>query len=285
MTSNDGFSVVAPMNVTSPCSTYGRNASCCALLKRCTSSTNRIVCRPDCASVASARATASRMSLTPESTADSAMNSALNALAISRASVVLPDARRTPQQHRMRLARSERDRERLARRQQMPLADHLVDGRRAQPIGERRRGIGGGEEIGHGALTRRKRGSVEWRIIRHFQVIAWTQHDSRGWFALLSAGVLVAAGFGAQFGLWDFRLGFQLVRWSEYTGLAAIALALIGLVVPRWRRGRVLHADRDARRRHRRRLVPVAMAAAARAASRRSTTSRRTWRIRRRSSR
>ena len=44
----------------------------------------------DCASVASARATASRMSLTPESTADSAMNSALNASAISRASVVLP---------------------------------------------------------------------------------------------------------------------------------------------------------------------------------------------------
>jgi hypothetical protein len=34
LTSNDGFSVVAPMNVTSPCSTYGRNASCCALLKR-----------------------------------------------------------------------------------------------------------------------------------------------------------------------------------------------------------------------------------------------------------
>lgn len=59
-------------------------------------------------------------------------------------------------------------------------------------------------------------------------------------FALLAAGVLVAAGFGAQFGLWDFRLGFQLLRWSEYTGLAAIALALVGLAVPRWRRGRVL---------------------------------------------
>ena len=54
----------------------------------------------------------------------------------------------------MRLAGSERDRERLARREQMPLADHLVDGRRAQPIGERRCGIGGGEKIGHGALTR-----------------------------------------------------------------------------------------------------------------------------------
>lgn len=57
-------------------------------------------------------------------------------------------------------------------------------------------------------------------------------------FALLAASVLVAAGFGAQFGLWDFRFGFQLVRWSEYAGIAAIVLALIGLVVPGWRRGR-----------------------------------------------
>ena len=91
LTSNDGFSVVAPMKVSSPRSTKGRKASCCALLKRCTSSTNRIVWRPDCASVASARATASRMSLTPASTAEMAMKSALNASAISRASVVLPE--------------------------------------------------------------------------------------------------------------------------------------------------------------------------------------------------
>ncbi len=90
MTSNDGFSVVAPMNVTRPFSTNGRNASCCALLNRCTSSTNNIVCRPDWASVASACAIASRMSLTPDNTADKAMNSALKAFAISLASVVLP---------------------------------------------------------------------------------------------------------------------------------------------------------------------------------------------------
>ena len=58
-------------------------------------------------------------------------------------------------------------------------------------------------------------------------------------FALLAAATLVAAGFGARFGVWDFRLGLQLVRWSEYTGLAAVGLALIALVIPRWRRGRV----------------------------------------------
>src|SRR2546425_3987378 len=79
------------MNVSSPRSTNGRNASCCALLKRCTSSTKRIVCLPDCASVASARATASRMSLTPARTAEMAMKSALKASAISRASEVFPD--------------------------------------------------------------------------------------------------------------------------------------------------------------------------------------------------
>ena len=59
-------------------------------------------------------------------------------------------------------------------------------------------------------------------------------------FALLSAGVLVAAGFGARFGLWDFRLGLQLVRWSEYAGLATVVMALIWLALPRLREGRLL---------------------------------------------
>ena len=59
-------------------------------------------------------------------------------------------------------------------------------------------------------------------------------------FALLSAAILVAAGFGAQFGLWDFGFGFQLVRWSEFTGLATAALAIIALVLPRLREGRRL---------------------------------------------
>jgi uncharacterized protein (DUF1499 family) len=58
-------------------------------------------------------------------------------------------------------------------------------------------------------------------------------------FALFAAAMLAAAGFGARFGVWDYRLGFQLVRWSEYTGLATAGLALIGLAIPRWRKGRV----------------------------------------------
>src|SRR5499427_1724039 len=79
------------MNVTKPRSTKGRKASCCALLKRCTSSTKRMVCRPDWASAALACATASRISLTPASTAEIAMKSAWNASAIKRARVVLPE--------------------------------------------------------------------------------------------------------------------------------------------------------------------------------------------------
>jgi hypothetical protein len=46
LTSNDGFSVVAPMKVNRPDSTCGRKASCCALLKRCTSSTKTTVRGP-----------------------------------------------------------------------------------------------------------------------------------------------------------------------------------------------------------------------------------------------
>ena len=137
-TSNDGFSVVAPMNVSKPCSTNGRNASCCALLKRCTSSTNRIVARPYCSRASSARATASRMSLTPASTAEIAMNSALNASAMRRASVVLPTPGGPHRIIECGLPEANATAQRLARREQMPLADHLVDRFRPQPLGERR---------------------------------------------------------------------------------------------------------------------------------------------------
>ena len=46
MTEKNGFSVVAPMKVTQRFSTAGSRASCWALLKRWTSSTNSTVCRP-----------------------------------------------------------------------------------------------------------------------------------------------------------------------------------------------------------------------------------------------
>ncbi|MOA05971.1 hypothetical protein D3C78_1255850 [compost metagenome] len=77
------------MNVTRPLSAYGSSASCWDLLKRWISSTNRMVCLP-MARFCWACSIAARMSLTPENTADNAMNSHLKAVAVRRAKVVLP---------------------------------------------------------------------------------------------------------------------------------------------------------------------------------------------------
>ncbi len=90
LTSNDGFSVVAPISTMSPDSTLGRNASCCALLKRWISSMNRIVRPPERRRACSASAMTSRISLMPDMTALNAMKCARVARAITRASVVLP---------------------------------------------------------------------------------------------------------------------------------------------------------------------------------------------------
>jgi uncharacterized protein (DUF1499 family) len=57
--------------------------------------------------------------------------------------------------------------------------------------------------------------------------------------ALVSAATLVASGYGARFGVWDYRFGFQLVRWSLYMGLATAAVALVALSIPRLRAGHV----------------------------------------------
>ena len=82
--------MVAPMSVSVPFSTCGSSASCCALLKRWISSTKRMV-RFRCSFQRScAPATVSRMSFTPERTADSDTKAAPVARATIRASVVLP---------------------------------------------------------------------------------------------------------------------------------------------------------------------------------------------------
>src|SRR5262249_46118290 len=91
LTSNEGFSVVAPIIVTVPVSTCGNTASCCALFQRCTSSTNRIVRCPADALRARAWSTALRRSATPAVTADTAMKCDLVVRAITCASVVLPE--------------------------------------------------------------------------------------------------------------------------------------------------------------------------------------------------
>ncbi len=48
ITVKEGFSVVAPISMMTPFSTYGRSASCCALFHLCISSKKRIVFLPYC---------------------------------------------------------------------------------------------------------------------------------------------------------------------------------------------------------------------------------------------
>ena len=56
--------------------------------------------------------------------------------------------------------------------------------------------------------------------------------------AVLSALVLIASGYGTRFGVWDFRVGFSLLRGSFFAGLTVAALVLIALVIPGVRAGR-----------------------------------------------
>ncbi len=90
MTSKDGFSVVAPTKVMAPDSTWGRMASCWALLNRCTSSTKSTVGRSASRRTRLASSTAARRSATPEVTAETAMKCAPTIPARSEARVVLP---------------------------------------------------------------------------------------------------------------------------------------------------------------------------------------------------
>jgi hypothetical protein len=48
---------------------------------------------------------------------------------------------------------------------------------------------------------------------------------------LLAAVLVLAAGPGTRFGLWDFRTGFSALRWGAYAGLAAVAVAVLLFLV------------------------------------------------------
>ncbi len=89
ITSKLGFSVVAPIRVIRPDSTWGKNASCCALLKRWISSTNSTVriCRFQFWRACSMTLSTSFLPLV---TADSSTNSASTPCAMILARVVLP---------------------------------------------------------------------------------------------------------------------------------------------------------------------------------------------------
>ncbi len=90
ITLKKGFSVVAATSVTQRFSTPGSRASCWALVKRCTSSTNSTVSSPDVASRWRAASMAARTSLTPAVTAETSTKARWVCLLRMLAMVVLP---------------------------------------------------------------------------------------------------------------------------------------------------------------------------------------------------
>lgn len=55
--------------------------------------------------------------------------------------------------------------------------------------------------------------------------------------AVLAAALLLVAGPGSRFGLWEFRSGFMLLRVAFFGGLGAAALALVLIIIPKTRTG------------------------------------------------
>ena len=90
ITEKNGFSVVAATSVTQRFSTPGSNASCWALVKRCTSSTKSTVSCPLRASRCRAASMAARTSLTPAETAETSTKCRLVWPETIEAIVVLP---------------------------------------------------------------------------------------------------------------------------------------------------------------------------------------------------
>ena len=154
LTSKYGFSVVAPISVTSPSSTACSTESCWPLLKRWISSMNRIVRWPLPPRRSRARAITARTSSTRADTADSSSNAAPVLSATIRAIVVFP----VPGGPK-RIIEGGRSCS-IARRSAEPgaedvlLADELVE--RGRPQAYRERGVlglallrGFGEEVAH----------------------------------------------------------------------------------------------------------------------------------------
>ncbi len=58
--------------------------------------------------------------------------------------------------------------------------------------------------------------------------------------AALALLMLAVSGPGTRLDLWEFRFGFSLMRWATWVGLASALVALVMLIWPRLRQGRIL---------------------------------------------
>ena len=121
------------MNVTVPSSTPGSSTSCCALLQRCTSSTNRTTG----IRLPFARSMILRASATPEATADSCWTSPPDLARQQVGERRLPGPGRPPQDHRRERAGADQRRQGLALAEQVPLPDHLVERAGAHAVRQR----------------------------------------------------------------------------------------------------------------------------------------------------
>lgn len=69
-----------------------------------------------------------------------------------------------------------------------------------------------------------------------------TPMNRRHWLLLPALAALLllgASGPGVRLGLWDYRTGFDLLRWAVYAGLFAAGTALVSLAIPALRRRQV----------------------------------------------
>ena len=138
--SNDGFSVVAPTNRIVPRSICGRNASCCALLKRCTSSTNSTVRRPSAKRCAGFGQDLAHFRQAGQDGGDRA-EFGVGIFRQQQRERGLAATGRPPQDHRMHVPGFDRAPQRGTRREQPALADHFVERARAHALGERTQGV------------------------------------------------------------------------------------------------------------------------------------------------
>jgi hypothetical protein len=69
----------------------------------------------------------------------------------------------------------------------------------------------------------------------------WLRRAALG-LGILAVLLLLASGPGTRLGVWHFSIGFVLMRAAAYVGLAAAALALVGLFVRRARSARLVLA-------------------------------------------
>ena len=162
-TSNDGFSVVAPISTMSPDSTCASSASCCALLKRWISSMKTTVRRPSRRRRSSARAQDLAHLLDAREHRAHRLEVRARQAADHERQRRLARAGRPPEDQRAQLVLLDRAAQRPAGPEDLLLAEDLVERARAHALGERCVGprlVAGARACAPGRARRRRASRV-----------------------------------------------------------------------------------------------------------------------------